>query len=200
MEVTEQRHFLRHKTPQPKKGISIPIDHRHIWDLEIGSGTGKFSLSRAWQYPERQIIAIEKTRNKIKKFSKIKKRPPNLWVLHTNAVWWTAHFVPENILDNVFILYPNIYPKNKQANMRWVNRPFMSYLLSRIKIKGHLEFRTNHPEYYQEIKQKLPVKFPFMKCVKDSFLLKENHRPETDFERKYICKMPCSLLKFQKCF
>ena len=200
MEIIKQRHFLQYKTPRPNKEIPIPIDDRNEWDLEIGSGTGKFSLSRAWQYPDRQVIAIEKTRNKIKKINTIKKRPSNLWVLHTNAVWWTAHFVPENILSNVFILYPNVYPKNKQANMRWVNRPFMNYLLSRIKVKGYLEFRTNHQEYYQEIKHKMLVKFPFMKCVKDSLLLKEDHLPETDFEKKYICKMPCCLLKFQKLY
>ena len=180
------REFKVQNIPKPildSENISPEKFKKGVWDLEIGCGDGEFSFSRALCFPERQIIAIEKTKNKIKKVKSKPQLPSNLRVFHTNAVWWVSHFLPEESLDRLFILYPNPYPKKRQENMRWVNRPFMSYLLKRLKIKGQVEIRTNKKFYYTELKEKMEKNFPMMKCCQDMQL--NNIPSETAFERKY---------------
>ena len=188
------RKFNSQKIPQPiLKNPSPSISPDHYWELEIGCGNGEFSLNRASQYPDKNIIAIEKTRNKISKIPKV--IPKNLWVIHTNAVWWVTHYVPPHSLDKVFILYPNVYKKSKQANLRWINRPFFEFLLERIKVDGEIEFRTNELFYIQEVKEKMSQEFSFMECIQDKTI---TQNPQTAFERKYLAQTDCFSLKFIK--
>lgn len=194
----KQRVFKANKTPKPHVGNNIPFYLFSKRDLEIGSGTGEFSLNRARMKQDTQIIAIEKTRNKIKKALSIKQKSKNLWLLHTNAVWWIAHFIPEGFINNIFILYPNIYSKNKQTHLRWINRPFMLFLLQRLKIGGQIEIRTNHFPYYEEVKDKFLNHYIFMKNIKNE-IIKEG-QGETSFERKYLKRMPCFKGQWKKIF
>ena len=181
------------KTPQPIL-TSSPQD---CWELEIGCGDGEFSFNRALQNLNKNIIAIEKTRNKIRRLWLRKNPPKNLWILHTNAVWWVNHFVPMLSLDKIFIFYPNIYKKQKQVNLRWINRPFTPFLIERLKNNGCIEFRTNELFYHQETKEKMTQRLPFMECVEDR-KIPRTHHSETTFERKYLARMDCFALKFLK--
>ena len=189
------REFQSHLVPKPCLHQEVPLWKSELdWDLEIGCGNGEFSLHRAFKLPFRQIIAIEKTRNKIRK---IKKTPNNLWILHTNAVWWISHFAPKNFFSRIFIFYPNVYIKNKQAHLRWVRRPFMNYLLERLKAAGTIEIRTNQRFYYQDVKEKMQSRFSYMKCIADQTIVSDS--PETAFERKYLSRGEvCWALVFQK--
>ncbi len=194
------RKFNPENIPQPILKTSHPLlapSSTECWDLEIGCGDGEFSFNRAINHPDKNIIAIEKTRNKIQRLQLKENPPKNLWTLHTNAVWWVSHYVPPISLDNIFILYPNVYKKKKQANLRWVNRPFLHFLLERLKMNGYIEFRTNELFYYQETKERMIQKFPFMKCVEDK-KIPPTHNPETTYERKYLTRMHCFALKFLK--
>lgn len=182
------REFQKQSVPKPNvEDPSFLKVNSHIYtELEIGSGNGEFAIQRAKKHPEHQFIAIEKSRTL---FYQMQKKScqynfSNLWVVHTNAVWWVSHFVPEKSLNQVYILYPNIYIKSRQANLRWFNRPFMSYLLHCLVIGGQLEIRTNDDNYYQECKLKME-NYDFIKKIQDFNLKNE---PCTAFERKYMAQ------------
>ena len=180
------RIFKKDRVPVPKEGCCVPLE-LSPFDLEIGCGGGLHALRRAEVFKNRQIIAIEKTRARFKKFQNLlrnRRCPKNLWPLHTNAVWWLSHYGKQNMFERIFLLYPNPLPKKKQAKKRWVNRPFMSYLLSLLRPSGILEMRTNNSFYYMEFKEKIQV-FEGMALQTDR-ILNKTHIPETDFEKKYL--------------
>ena len=201
-EIMEKtRVFHKSKVPRPK--IEVPDcllkTSAHLRrELEIGAGDGEFAMRKALNQPDCQMIAIEKSRALFTRFSKKYKLRPysNLWIFHTNAVWWLTHFASKKSLDKIYILYPNCYPKLKQANLRWGNRPFMSYLLSCLKINGEVEMRTNKMEYYKEFKTKMSS-FPFLKQKSDFPL---NPPAQTAFERKYMAAhQVCRALVYSRC-
>ena len=178
------RKFKRQFIPKPN--IEVPLCLREpstLKELEIGSGNGEFAFYRAKSCPQSYFVAIEKTRYLFNQMYKHyqKEGLPNLWIFHTNAVWWISHFVSEKSLDRVYILYPNIYIKSRQKNLRWFNRPFMSYLINCLKLGGELEIRTNEKNYYEECKLKLN-QFNNIRKKQDFHLIES---PRTAFERKY---------------
>ena len=163
-------------------------------ELEIGAGDGEFALHRAKTVPHIHFIAIEKSRTLFHRMQMKcqQQKLSNLWLFHTNAVWWITHFVPTNSLNRIYILYPNTYIKARQKNLRWCNRPFMPYLLTRLKVNGTLEIRTNQKNYYEETKQKMRL-YPVTQ-TQDLLLTADSKGPrraippirgETAFERKY---------------
>ena len=179
------REFKKKSVPKPELEIPsfLKVSSSVYIELEIGSGNGEFAIQRAQNHPEHKFIAIEKSRALFNRMrdNYHKYNLSNLWMVHTNAVWWISHFVPEKSLGKIYILYPNIYVKSRQANLRWFNRPFMCYLLHRLTLGGHLEIRTNDNNYYQECKLKMR-NYDFVEKIQD-FHLKDE--PCTAFERKY---------------
>ncbi len=184
----------------PKPSLTVPQELKSsVFDkeLEIGAGNGEFALQRARSQPNIQFIAIEKSRalfyRLLKNSQKLKL--PNLWVFHTNAVWWITHFVELNSLSKVYILYPNLYKKSQQSNLRWFNRPFMFYLLKCLKIKGELEIRTNNKNYYEECKKKMNQYLSIQRT--QDFRI--TNFPSTAFERKYMQEgQICRALVYKK--
>ena len=169
-------------------------------ELEIGSGNGEFAIQRARSFSDLHFVAIEKSRVLFSKMQKnYQVNPlPNLWIFHTNAVWWITYYVIPGSLDKIYILYPNVYKKSRQANLRWFNRPFMFYLLKCLKPGAELEIRTNEADYYKECKLKMQ-NYSFIEKSQDFNLV---NPPCTAFERKYMIryKQVCRSLVYTRLF
>lgn len=119
-------------------------------DLEIGAGKGKHALTYAQTYPDRHLIAIERTQTKFAAFAKSAQAHalPNLHPIHADAIAWTLYAIPPQRLDTLFLLYPNPEPKN--PNQRWHNMPFFEFLLSRLTPNGTIILATNIQSYLEE--------------------------------------------------
>lgn len=180
------RSFQDDKLPLPSE--IVPKDffnvHSHI-DLEIGSGTGDFALQYTHNHPERFLIAIERTHNKFNTFKNKLDQQKNLLALHADARSVVVHCIPPNSLEKIFLLYPNPYPKKKQANQRWHNMPFFNFLLTRLKPSGELHFATNIEDYYSEFLQSTAA---FGLSVIKVESLTETSVPRTAFEKKYLLR------------
>jgi tRNA (guanine-N7-)-methyltransferase len=184
------RPFNQSMVPIP----STPLDFararffRHI-DLEIGCGVGKYAIHRAHQFPDRAIIAIEKTTERFGKFERRiqnHEELPNLFAIHSEAASVITHFIPEHSLDEIFLLYPNPYPKVKQRNLRWHNRAFMGFLLGRLKVGGKITLATNIEDYHEEAIEMMRNVW-HLDVVEDR-LIGANENPRTHFEQKYLLR------------
>ncbi len=192
--------FNKALVPLPKLGPCVPLDKfKPPFDLEIGCGTGDFAIQWA-KKTKNPVIAIEKTQTRFLKFEQKCKelgKLKNLWPVHTNAVWWLVHYGKKNMFENIFLLYPNPYPKKKQSHLRWINRPFIIFLLNILQKKGRLELRTNKKCYYEEFRDGMKS-FSFMNLNKNQKISNPS-KAQTLFEKKYLKRGElCYLLEYQK--
>lgn len=159
--------------------------------LEIGAGTGIHALRFALNHPNTFLVALERTHNKFATFQKhlseLSPAPPNLLALQADALWWCAHNLnPLFLLDQVFILYPNPYPKKKQANLRFANMPFMGFLIDHMGPGATLEVSTNERFYFEEVLSALPRDWGLQIAVARE--LPADFEPRTAFEKKYLAR------------
>jgi len=158
--------------------------------LEIGAGSGLFSLEFARENPDWFLLSMERTANKYARFLQLKKNfPPlqeNLYFLRADGVNVVTHWVPPHSIDRLFLLYPNPHPKAKQANLRWHNMIFFEELLKRLKPDGVVELRTNLEWYLREFKEK--VRSENLLIPETERLLPKDHPPQTAFEKKYLAR------------
>lgn len=121
--------------------------------LEIGAGRGKHALMFAQENSDKNLIAIERTRNKFDDFSEKAEQLSlhNLLPVHADAIPWVVHALKPGCLAGVFILYPNPEPKN--PSQRWLNMPFFEFLLSRMEGNAKLILATNIESYIEEAEQ-----------------------------------------------
>lgn len=157
--------------------------------LEIGCGDGEHALKYSLNHPEEYLIALERTTNKFQSFEnklkKLESPPANLLALQADALHWCAHNLENGPpLSHIFLLYPNPYPKEKQANLRFVNMPFMGYLLDHLKPGGTITMATNIKDHHLEALEKFPATWGLE--VVENQRISPSSEPRTAFERKYL--------------
>lgn len=159
-------------------------------DCEIGCGVGWHPIQYAIANPERNLIAIEHTSGKFKRFQhrSLKHALSNLRPCHGNALSVIPAVLTPESIDRFFIMYPNPNPKAKHANLRWHNMPFMECLFSTLKPGGSLHLATNEAWYCQEAKKELLETWQFIEKQEATISLHAhpNWEYRTHFEKKYL--------------
>lgn len=150
--------------------------------VEIGAGKGKHALLFSGLNPEKQLIAVERTREKFLSMQKqhALEGQKNLQPVHADALPWVVHALFPAQVEQLFILYPNPEPHN--SAQRWLNMPFFEFLLSRLAAGGSITLASNIPDYIDEAQQQLidVWKLPFIKEVIPA------DSARTHFEIKYL--------------
>lgn len=161
--------------------LSKPID------LEIGAGQGMHAIRYCKAHPERILLAVERTHVRFHGLEQRRQahaQLQNLLPLHADAVNFVHHHIPEDALQRIFLLYPNPYPKPKQANLRWYNRPFLSTLLNKLAPQGELILATNLEWYAREALARLQVTWGMNPI--EFAPIPPTVEPRTHFEKKYL--------------
>lgn len=161
----------------------VPIDKQSIC-VEIGAGRGRHAVSFAKAHPDKTLFAIERT---LAKFSALQKNHQSLLLtnshpIHADAIAWITYAVFAQTIEQLFILYPNPEPHNK--NQRWVNMPFFEFLLSRMTEGGQITIASNIASYMDEAYAKLTLHWRLPCQVR----VIEPSSMRTHFEMKYLAR------------
>ena len=155
--------------------------------LEIGCGVGFHPIQYSLAHPEHNMIAIEKTKERFTKFKRRyskHKQATNLLPVQANAIDWISQNIQPKELSQIFLLYPCPYPKNKQANKRWFNMPFMGHLLQCLQPGGTLTLVTNEQFYFEEACERAQSTWNVTILKSEAFT--SSQKPRTHFEKKYL--------------
>jgi tRNA (guanine-N7-)-methyltransferase len=202
------RKFQPDRIPKPRvtlpEGFFRDLGNTKPLDIEIGCGVGLHPVHYCLKNPDRTLVAIDRSAMRMgKMMDRIAENGgvSNLVPIRENAIWFLTHEIPSNCVENYFFMYPNPYPKKKQANMRWPNMPFMEHVLSTLKGKGKITFATNMKFYAEETEEAMTSEWG-MKLIKKevySSLEEIPFEPRTHFEKKYLQRgETCWNLVFEK--
>jgi tRNA (guanine-N7-)-methyltransferase len=142
-------------TKSPKDWFNSQEINR-IW-LEIGFGSGENIIELAKNNPSVGFIGVEVFHNGIAAFLKHRAKYglKNLIVYNGDA----RHFlevVPKNSIEDVFILYPDPWPKKRHAKRRLICKKTLDDLTNVMKIGAKLYLATDHPTYIKWCLQQVP--------------------------------------------
>ncbi len=118
--------------------------------LEIGSSNGKYLNSIAEKNPNRNFIGMDwKYKQVYKSFQDAhKKKLKNTSFLRADASDLDQTFAPGEI-DEVWIFFPDPWPKFKQQKNRLLSEAFF-LILAKLGVK-RICIKTDHPGYFQWI-------------------------------------------------
>ena len=117
--------------------------------LEIGFGFGDFLFEKAKKNPETFFFGSEPHLNGVVNLlAKLEKEPlQNLQISRDDVRLLLAKFPPKTF-DEIFILFPDPWPKLKHFKRRLISESFLDEVLSpKIKIGGKLVIATDHDSY-----------------------------------------------------
>ncbi len=141
------------RKPAFYKGVFIVPQHyedHHLWSddqkifssdvpfhLEYCSGNGDWILEKAASHPNIQWVAVEKKFERVQKiWSKMSNRNiTNLLIVCGEGLTFTRYYLPKESLAQIFVNFPDPWPKDRHAKHRIIQKPFIDEL-TRVVVKG----------------------------------------------------------------
>ncbi len=117
--------------------------------LEIGFGFGDFTFEKAKNNPDTSFFGSEPHLNGVVNLlAKLEKEPLKNLQISTKDVRLLLADFPDKFFDQIFILFPDPWPKAKHFKRRLINREFLDDILSpKMKNDAKLTIATDHDSY-----------------------------------------------------
>jgi len=124
--------------------------------IEYGSGNGMWVLEKAlassvnWVAVEYRFDRVQKIWSKMKHLN-IK----NLFIICGEAQTFTKKYLPNSSIDQIFVNFPDPWPKSRHAKHRLFQSCFIRELLRILKPMGTLTAVTDDATYGEQIHSKM---------------------------------------------
>jgi tRNA (guanine-N7-)-methyltransferase len=147
---------------QPEIKEIIGKDHylRGIWNkeffrnnkpviLELGCGKGEYTVGLANLFPENNYIGIDIKGARIWRGAKtaLENKLPNVAFLRTRVEFINSFFA-ENEVAEIWVTFPDPYPKRRDANKRLISPYFLNAYARFMENKGIIHLKTDKSDLY----------------------------------------------------
>lgn len=121
----------------------------HPVHIEYCSGNGSWVIEKAQQNPHINWLAVEKRYERVRKiWKKIKNNKlDNLVVAFGEGYSLTERYIPSESVENIFINFPDPWPKRRHAKHRLLCPAFINELARILKENGQITFVTDDERY-----------------------------------------------------
>ena len=133
------------------KYLIINLEKNKTVELDLGCGTGIFSLELAARYQDSIILAADIMLGRLRKIEKkaIRNNLDNIRILRVEATNLMGYMLKENSVDRIHILCPDPWPKSKHKGHRLLSSQFMNSIKKVLKPDGIFHFATDDKTYYE---------------------------------------------------
>lgn len=173
---------------QPEKINLENLFGRHAKTIiDIGCGSGESTFHFARQHPENNYLAVEVHRPGIGGLLKqiADSGIQNIRVLNHDVTEILQFMILSQSIDQVFIFFPDPWPKKRHHKRRLINPKFLKLLGNCLKDNSRISIATDWEDYANHICTVMDtVPGYFNLSGTNQFILRPHWRPITRFERR----------------
>ena len=201
-ELTSMPHVFEYP-----EGITIPWAHyfgnSNPITLEIGCGTGAYTLGLARMFPERNFVGIDVKGARMWHGAKAAEDEnlKNIAFLRTRVEQLETFFAPGEISE-IWITFPDPQPRLGKARKRLTSTRFLNLYQNILKTDSVVHLKTDNPPLFDFSVDTVkatnrPIVFMTNDLYKELFDAEELHI-KTQYEAKYLeMGLPICYLKFK---
>jgi tRNA (guanine-N7-)-methyltransferase len=171
--------------------LTGPLDGAALFDrdaglvLEIGSGMGESTVAMAAARPEVNLLAVEVYKPGVAQtlHHLSRARVPNVRVLRGDGVQVLTDLVAPGSLAEVWLFFPDPWPKTKHIKRRLVTPEFAALVASRLRRGGSFRLATDWAPYAERMLAACTAT-KGLRNVNPGWAPRPDFRPRTRFERR----------------
>ena len=153
-------------------------------ELDLGCGTGGFTLALARRYPERLILGAEVQLGRLRRLQNVVRQGHfrNVELMLVNNLELIGFMLPDASVRRLHLLCPDPWPKARHRAKRLATSAFFTQVARVLEPGGVLHLATDHVPYH-EAQQAVVEGLPFFRAAPEA--IADLADLETDFERKW---------------
>ena len=166
------------------------------FEIDLGSGKGRFLLARAAKNPEVNFLGIDRMLKRIRKVDNRARRLDldNIRLMRMEGYYAVAHLMPAGAVRTYYVFFPDPWPKARHEGHRLFNAPFLEALHRTLEPGGVVHAATDHWPYFEQLSGIFAADARFEAI--EPFVPPEDE--QTDFERYYVEQKPIGRLSVRK--
>lgn len=174
-----------------KKYIYKKNKYKNNINIEIGCGKGDFLCQIATNNIKNYYVGIEKIPTIIlKAIKKINiNNITNVRFLNINVLDIKKYF-KTNSINNIYINFPDPWPKKRHEKYRLLNKNFLDIYYSILKKDGNIFFKTDNDDLYKYANSELENYRKFNIIISEKNIYTNNEllvtNIQTEYEKKFI--------------
>ncbi|MBN4067032.1 tRNA (guanosine(46)-N7)-methyltransferase TrmB [Simkania negevensis] len=142
------------------QGFSLPLwslpevfEKEAPVSIEYCSGNGEWIVEKALEFPNKNWVGVEKRFDRVRKIysRRHNEGADNLFIGYGEAVTMTRHYFPEATVDEVYVNFPDPWPKGRHAKHRLITDTFASEVHRVLKPGGTITLVTDDLAYKEII-------------------------------------------------
>ncbi len=155
--------------------------------MDIGTGMGGSCIAMASEHPENNYLAIEVHRPGVGSLLRQAHDDDleNVRVSSHDVIEVLQYQIPPKSLDEIYIFFPDPWPKKRHFKRRLINPEFLRLLASRLKSHARVFIATDWGDYAESILAAVAETPSFINLAGDGRIAPRPHwRPLTKFEKR----------------
>lgn len=146
----DDRHFQRAVETKDYLDFEKLFGNKNPVVLEIGAGKGQFCCTLAKNFPEINILAIEKSSNVIVDAAEkaISLDLKNCLLVRCDAEY-LERYIPEGSVSRIYLNFSCPFPKKSYASHRLTHRRFLEVYKKLLAPGGEIHQKTDNREFFE---------------------------------------------------
>jgi tRNA (guanine-N7-)-methyltransferase len=169
-----------------------PVNWREIFErtaplvVEIGFGNGLFLMEQARRNPDANVIGIELSWGWVQRLARRLDNVglPHVRLIHGEAQVALQHLFGPCSVREIFINFPDPWPKKRHHSRRLIQAGFVELLCDRLATGGRVTIVTDHPGYGTWIAAMLEGQARLQPCFPATAVYELAGRVPTKYEQK----------------
>lgn len=160
--------------------------------IEVGAGTGQFSVALAERSPNKRVVAIDVKADRLIQGARAatENACKNVSFLRTRADLLGDVFAP-NSLEAIWVTFPDPFPKKRSSGRRLTHPTYLKIYRSLLSEKGALYFKTDARElFHWSLEQLVNQGWQLQELSFDLHEsdLSDYYKVETIYESRFRCQ------------
>lgn len=117
--------------------------------VEIGAGTGLFSVELAARYPDKLFLAVDVKADRLQKgaYQALERAVDNVLFLRARADQ-LSEFISPSSLEQVWLTFPDPFPKQRSASRRLTHVNFLKLYADSLQPGGSLYLKHDNADFF----------------------------------------------------
>lgn len=158
--------------------------------LELGAGTGHFSVEMARRHPAQKFVAVDVKADRLYQGARVahEAKLTNIYFVRAHADQ-LLQFLPAHSVNELWLTFPDPYPKKRAAKHRMTHPHFLAIFQQLVAPGGTFHFKTDNLElFHWSLEQMVAKKLPlgFLTFDLHASQASEDYKIQTTYEQRYL--------------